>query len=503
MQVSRCTCLLIGLASASAHAQDATVSATSEAPPEKPLELRLTLSSFLFRQTGDDAAPFVMNGAGVTNASPVRRYFGDLRMELGDAGLAVDARVRQTSSERYQAGASSGGEYEVRTLSYKLGGDSTSLTVGRQYIDAVGASKVDGAALTQRLAKTVTGTLFAGAFPDLGSRSVDTDYAGGSVPLSGGFGVSYATPNYHGDVGAAAVYAPHSELAVDASRVFTTASGYWRPANPVDIYHFALVDVAGGAGARLTNGSLGIDVHPINTLKVGLSGNHVSTDILQINARNTLADPDPTAMGIVQNDVAITRVSSDMARATTSLALAQGRFEVSLVGGYHRRPAVEVPLSDGTGAVTFPEAKSASGTLQLLDRKSIGGLRIALAGTVTSPLSDTGARSRGTVVRAAVSKAFAGARGEVEADVMGERFHDAGGSTCMTSLDPLACYGTAKINAAQAGVLASWQVAREWLLLADTHLGYQDIRSSSPSGLVDWPTVYSLTVFTRVQWRYR
>jgi hypothetical protein len=86
---------------------------------------------------------------------------------------------------------------------------------------------------------------------------------------------------------------------------------------------------------------------------------------------------------------------------------------------------------------------------------------------------------------------------------MGERFHDVGGATCMTSLDPLACYGTAKINAAQAGVLASWQLAREWLLLADTHLGYQDSRSSSPSGPVDWPTVYSLTVFTRVQWRYR
>ena len=499
MQMTRALMLTCALASA-ARADDAI---EKRGDTRDDLDLRLTLSSFLVRETGDATAPLVDNGASVDNASPVRRYFGDLRMELDDGNLDVDARVRQTSSERYQAGASSGGEYEVRTLSYKLGGDNTSVTVGRQYVDAVGASKIDGAALSQRLAKTVTGTLFAGAFPDLGSRSVDTDYAGGTIPLSGGLGVSYATPNYHGDVGAAAVYAPHSELAVDASRVFTTASGYWRPANPVDIYHFALVDVAGGAGARLTNGSLGVDVHPLNTLKVGVSGNHVSTDILQINARNTLADPDPTAMGIVQNDIAITRVSSDMLRATTSLALAQGRFEVSVIGGYHRRPAVDVPLADGTGAVTFPEAKSASGTLQLLDRKSVGGLRIALAGTVTTPLSDTGARSRGTVVRAAVSKAFADARGELEADVMGERFHDVGGSTCMTSLDPLACYGTAKINAAQAGVLASWQIAREWLLLADTHLGYQDIRSSSPTGLVDWPTVYSLTVFTRVQWRYR
>lgn len=503
MQVTRHACLLVVLASAVAHADDTSVTAQAQGTEAKRLDLRLTLSSFLFRQTGDAADPFVSSGAAVTNASPVRRYFGDLRVELDDTGLDVDARVRQTTSERYQAGATAGGEYEIRTLSYKLGSERTALTVGRQYIAAAGESKVDGVAFSQRIADDWTGTIFGGAFPDIGSRSVETDYVNGVVPVAGGLGVSYQTPNYHGDLGGAAVYAS-DDTAGDMSRVFATSSGYWRPANPVDIYHFALVDVAGTGGARLTNGSIGVDVHPAEALKLSVSGHHVSTDILTINARNTLVDPDPSTMGIVQNDLAITRVSSDMARAGTSVALARARFELSLSGGLHRRPGVDVPLADGSGTYRFAEAKSADATMSVLDRRSIGGLRVQLAGTISVPLTDEAPnRSRGTLVRAAVRRGFASERGEVEADVMGERFRDVGGGMCTESLDPSACFGTARIDALQAGVLASWRIGREWLLLADTHVGYQDIQSSSPEGPVDWPTVFSVTVFTRVQWRYR
>ncbi|HEY5947121.1 MAG TPA: hypothetical protein VIV40_16575, partial [Kofleriaceae bacterium] len=65
-----------------AHAQDASVAAEASDAEAKQLDLRLTLSSFLFRQTGDPASPFVTSGADVGNASPVRRYFGDLRVEL-------------------------------------------------------------------------------------------------------------------------------------------------------------------------------------------------------------------------------------------------------------------------------------------------------------------------------------------------------------------------------------------------------------------------------------
>jgi hypothetical protein len=99
---------------------------------------------------------------------------------------------------------------------------------------------------------------------------------------------------------------------------------------------------------------------------------------------------------------------------------------------------------------------------------------------------------------------FAQQRGQIEADITGLHFNDvdvSGG--CMTSLNVFGCYGSSDTKAAQAGALASWRVAREWLLLADVHVGYQDAHSTSINGPVDWPRVYSVTAFTRIQWRYR
>jgi hypothetical protein len=361
--------------------------------------------------------------------------------------------------------------------------------------------------------------VFAGAFPDLGSRSLDTDYlhvrnedgTQGSliVPLTGGLGMAYQTPDYHGDVGVAAVYVAQTvpnATTEEASRVFTTSSGYWRPSTGLDIYHFALLDVVGQSGVSLTNGSLGVDLRPAPNLQVSASINHVSTDLLAITARNLLADPDPSAIGVVQNNIALVHVSQDIARGAASLSLGQQRFELTASGGLHYRPAVEVALADGTGVVPFPEARSADVTLVVLDRHSIGGLRTSLAASLTFPIGSTVPnRNRGTVVRLAAGKMFAEQRGQLEVDVMGEHLRDVDTSTggCMTSLNVFACYGTSDTTAAQAGALVSWRIGREWLLIGDTHLGYQDLHSTSLSGSVAWPHVYSVTAFLRAQWRYR
>jgi len=522
---------LVGLvlATSGARADDASVTKTATAPSPDALDLRLTLSSFLYRQTGADAPPLVDQGQAPQNASPVHRFFGDLRMELTDEGLAIDARVRQTTSARYQSGADGGGEYELRTLSYRIGSPHTHLTLGRQYIDAVGATKVDGIAFSQAISgDAVSGTVFGGTFPQLGSRSVDTDYThvrnadgtegGVLLPVVGGLGVTYQTPSIHGDLGAAGVYVPQdvpNAPAEEKTRVFAASSGYWRPASTVDIYHFALLDVAGGNGANLTNGSVGVDARPVTNVQLTVAVNHVSTDLLQIAARNALTDPDPSAIGVVQNNITLLRISQDMARGAASLALAARRFELSLGGGFHRRPSVAVALADGMSSVTFPEAKSADLTFTILDRRSVADTRIALSGTITEPIGSATTWSRATVARASVSKMFAEQRGQVEVDVMGEHVQDANAQACINSLNPLACYGTSSTNAAQAGTLVSWRVAREWLLIADAHVGYQKIGShylipmtSDPaSPLVDmpvaWPTVFSVTGFVRLQWRYR
>jgi hypothetical protein len=483
------------------------------------VDLRLTLSSFLFRETGADAPAIVDQGAELENASPVKRYFGDLRMELAGAGLTLDARVRQTTSQRFQSGASGGGEYEIRTLAYRLGSARTSLTLGRQFIEAVGATKVDGLAFTQQLTRRVAATLFGGAFPQLGSRSLETDYprirnedgTEGSIlfPLTGGLGLAYQTTNFHGDLGVAGIYVSQTvpnATSQEASRVFTTSSGYWRPVAMLDIYHFALLDVAGANDVALTNGSLGIAARPVSSVQLTASLHHVGTDVLQITTRNLLTDPDPTAIGIVQNNLAVIRVSQDMVRGGASLALARQRFEISVSGGVHRRPEVSVALADGTGTVAFPETRSADAMFTVLDRRSVGGLRASLTGILTFPIGSTVTnRARGTTVRIAASKLVADERGQLEADVSALHFTDVDSSTgeCMTSLDIFACYGTSDTKALQAGVLASWRVGREWMILADTHLGYRDMTSTSISGPVVWPTVYSLTAFLRVQWRYR
>src|SRR5262249_50263687 len=57
------------------------------------VDLRLTLSTFLYRETGGDAPAIADQGATLQNASPVQRTFGDLRSELSAGGFALDARI--------------------------------------------------------------------------------------------------------------------------------------------------------------------------------------------------------------------------------------------------------------------------------------------------------------------------------------------------------------------------------------------------------------------------
>jgi hypothetical protein len=257
------------------------------------------------------------------------------------------------------------------------------------------------------------------------------------------------------------------------------------------------------SGARLTNGNLGLELQPVPSLQLSASVHHASAELLTIAARNLLTDPDPSALGIVQNNLNILRVSSDAARAGASLALAQARFEISLSGGLHRRPGVAVALADGT-SINFAEATHADATLVILDRHSVGGLRASLAGTLTLPMgSGVPDRSRGAVVRLALGRPVAGGHGEVLIDAMGERFRDVGSSgACMTSVDVFACYGTATTTAAQLGGVATWRAGREWLLLVDAHAGIQDGTSPTATGTMTWPRLVSLTAFARVQWRY-
>jgi hypothetical protein len=205
----------------------------------------------------------------------------------------------------------------------------------------------------------------------------------------------------------------------------------------------------------------------------------------------------------VQNGVALYRVSQDVARGAISVGLARSRFELTLAGSLHRRPAVEVAV-EGGGTVTFAEASMVDATLTVLDRRSIAGLRIVGSGTVLHPVGARSPnRSRGVIVRLAASRGFAGKRGEILGDVMVQRVHDLGPPMGCTELDNVACFGTSSTTAGQVGALTTFRASSAWLVLFDGHLGLRRSASiDAQTQEVLWPTVLSWTAFLRLQWRF-
>ncbi len=495
---------------------DARPPRTASAEPPAKLEVRLTLSSFLYRELADDADPLVSGGAAPAGASSVRRFFGDLRGELtadrvGGGAVRVDGRVRAATLERYQGGED---EYELRALTYAHALGPAELRLGRQVIDALGATRVDGAQLTAPLSARLRLTTFAGAYPQRGSRSLTTDYpvihaidgsaAGRLVPVVGGAGVSYRKASYAADLGAVGVVASADvpgATAADGRRGFVTANGYARPHPAVDLYAHGVVDVIAAGGARVTEASGGVDLWPHPAIELSLTGHHVDNEVFAIAALNQLVDPDPAAMGQVENGTAIVRVAQDAARAAASVAVAAQRFQLTVGGGYLQRPAVTVPLTGG-GALTMPGAQMGELTISALDRRAPGRLRVEASGTALTPLGEASAsRSRGLIGRVAVERDGDDATFTIDASAHSYRdLGPAGG--CMT-LDPLACLGTSATRGVAAGALVSLSAGPEWLILVDARGGLDDTDATFGGAAVTWPRRYWLSAFARLQWRYR
>ena len=524
--------LLAGSAGqAVAQSTDAAVERPA-APSEPTVNLRLTLTTFIYRESGDPGAPLATDGARPDGASPVRRFFNDLRLRartdnLGHPGrgFALDLRARQTASGEFQAGAGAGSEYEVREAAVHDRVGHLDVSLGRQTVLEVAGTKIDGLALRQPLGKTWSFIAFGGAYPLRGSRSVDTDYpvlhpmdpttgqpsdTGGTrlIPVATGAALSYHRPDLYGDVGVGGIVPLNTGDATMPAdrrgRGFVSSTGYWRPGAGFNLYHYAVYDALGPSAGALTNLSAGANAYPSQDLQLTLAVNHVETELLQIAARDLLEDPDPAAMGLVQNRVELLRTTADEVRAVTSLAMARHRFEISLSGSLRRRPAIDVGLVGG-GQVTFPASELAETSLRLVDRRSLAGLRLAGTASWFHPLdTDPGGASSGVVVRLDASRGFADERGQIDVDVSAQRFRDLGQKSTCDSLDPLACFGTERLSGAEAGALLSYQAAGNWLIEGDLHLGAQKLRSINPTGaLVEWPAVLSVTGFGRLEWRFR
>ena len=389
----------------------------------------------------------------------------------------VDARVRQTTSQRFQSGAER--RWRVRGPHARL---SARLRAHRAHDRPAvhrqrsARPRSTASPSTRRLDASVGGVVFAATFPELGSRSLDTDYprirnddgTDGAllVPFTGGLGVAYQTadlPRRSRRRGGLrrrrrCRTRPRKRPRACSRRRAATARRHRSPT----IYHFALLDVAGQAGVTLTNGSVGVDAHPTATVQLSASVNHVSTDA----AADRDAQPARRSRSVGDRRSSRTTspcsgCSQDAARAGASLALAHQRFEVSVSGGVHRRPEVSVELADGSGAVAFPEARSADATFSVLDRRSLGGTRASLAASIGAPIGDERPERRARHDRARRGGPdVRRERGQLEVDVMAERFRTSAraGDVHDLARRVRVLRRRARRPRPQAGVLASWRI---------------------------------------------
>ncbi len=519
--------------SSTAHAQfvsgqgdqaDEGVSASVEESPATDLDLRLTLSSFAYGEFAGEAEGLIDGGDTLLVASPYRRVLGDLRLELAAEHIAgtgfdsrVDARVRHVNRGDVQSGFRGDDEFDLRELAVSYGGKKQRIGFGRQRILAVDASKIDGISYTRESKGPWSLVFFGGTYPTRGSRSIDQDYPKQElvdgqpsgkrvVPAIIGAGASYARAKVHGDIGTGAivpVYTYGSKGSKDRPQVFVHSKGYWRLSSATTFYHYATADLASQEGSALRNASAALTSQAAEHILLHASVHHQSTELLQESVVNQLEDPDTESMGLVQNGLSFVRVASQSARAAVSLDALSRRLQFTLQAGLRQRPDVSLELADGS-SFEITTSRSSEFTLMMLDRRFPLGLRL---GGQVSLLQGLGkndlATTSGVVGGVEISRAFWEERGEFSVDAAAQSLKDSDRLGVCDPSNALSCYGRSKVTAAQLGVQASLQSAKNWLLLLDGHWGIERVEShDAMEQPIKLPTVQSIAAFVRLQYRF-
>ncbi len=426
-----------------------------------------TSSSFVYKESGG-ALPGTAGTLGVTSGSPASRMFTDLRAQFaarhvsgGNWDVRLDGRVRYAANPadastgantldddvRAQSGGLGRNEADLRELSLARYGETTTFVLGRQLVPELAATRVDGVRLTVIRSERLSLLGFAGLMPVRGSRSIGFDYplvedaagaaAGRLLPMGGGLGAAYRTLRTYGSFGAV-VSVPGKDA---DPRAFVTSAGYFRGSPQLDVYHYAVIDIIGDAGAALTNLSLGVDYRPRPRVRLSANVNHVDTESLDIAARSLLSDRD--AAGVVRNDIELKRVASNQARVGVSIALGQvEQIEVSTAISIRQRG--EVALTDGTTTTTLLAAQSVEVWGQLVHR-NLKGARVGLDLTKIAGIGDaTFGRSSVLALRAFGSRDFKGGKGEAEVGLgYANASDDNIGTTCATVPE---CFGASEVS---------------------------------------------------------
>lgn len=541
------------VAPASADAQETRLDrfqAEKAAEDETVTQGRLTSSTFFFQELGDS----VVNGANevADNASPVTRLYTELRAQLGltQPGLnrldvRADARVRMVlpcdfafvsdpaaglppeqlgqDKCRTQSGTYGGNEYEIRELYGRRAGGELELQGGRQFVGEVAATKIDGIKATYTLDGNWSLIGFGGLAPSRISRSLLDDYDEGVLPIAAGAAGAYRYGGYFGSVGAAGIV-PLVTSNADAEiqpRIFVTSNGYWRPSELLDVYHYVSVDLSGAStdevSDQLTNLSLGANVKPVEDLRITATLQHFSTDTLDEFARLRLDDA--AQNDIVQNNVDVLRLSSQAARLGVSLALMEQRFEVSTSFQVRHRPSQAIcsgsdPECSVVGLDTTEDAWSGEAMVSLVDRQSIGGLRLGASVINMFGLYELGlgndsyGRSNFLVARLDASRVLMKELVTVDADLAYLHAEDVGGSGCAAEpnvgVPPLSCYGTAIVDTISGGATVYYRFQPDWFALVTANAALQMFDAPSPAARMERlaSTNTGITGFLRLAYRF-
>jgi hypothetical protein len=523
-------------------------------------DIRLTSTTFGYREAGDVGTPVMPGTAQPENASPINRLFTDARAQVTAKHVSgskwdyrLDTRFRlnntgpltsnrldpEDETLRTQSGLFGDREIDVRELYLRRNGRQTDWLVGRQMVLEIAATKIDGIRFEYEKDKIWRLIGFGGFYPTRGSRSIVDDYphqapdpAGADplavgprvLPVAVGGGGAYRYKKSHGAIGAAAILPLAEEQVggqIEKPRVFVTSNGYWRRSTKLDVYHYLVFDLE-GAGVqnretsdpckgRCRNVLLGANWHPRWSLRVSASLSQVDTETLNVQAKTRLEEPD-TGAGAgarIQSNVEVLRIASQAARLGVSSSFKDMRFEVSVNGRLRRRPAFTVTGTDGTPFV-FPESQAAELSLGLVDRHSFKGFRLfgnvsSIFGVGDRNLNRTAAK----IARVGGSRVFRGGRGELEVDVSYVASEDdnqgAAATTCLPgTLSPLDCYGTSSVKTAQAGSLVFYQLSSKLIAVASVRVGFVNLTLTDSAGArLDMPRVLTTSGFLRLDYKFR
>lgn len=552
---------LVGAAAGTARAQDEPGSdrfffVDKESKKERQsttYDGSLTSTTFYYREFGSSAPPLIMNTSQPASASPLDRLFTDLRGQLDARHVAgskidfrLDGRARADFSSHTtasnpndefepktvpgQAGTFGGNEYELREMYFRRDGESFDWWVGRHFVLELAATKIDGVQVQRQLSKQWRSITFVGLYPSRISRDVREDYPtdpdidpdpavveeGARVmPVAGGQGAAYRLERVYGAfglVGIAPLSEDESTGTVEKTRVFAHSNGYWRPSARVDLFHYAIVDALGAAGAGLTNLTVGVNFQPKPNVHTYLQASRIDTETLNVHAQTKLEDPDPNRpVTVVQNNIEVQRIAQDAVRAGVSVGFASNRYEVSTSGALRRRPELTVNEGDPDMAgdeIVFPAAQGVDVTFSAVDRRSFKDMRIGLSATRSFSVGNVNLyRSKTLILRADAAREVAKGKGEVEGSftVIDSR-DDNRGTPCNIGTPIEDCYGSSNVQSFTASGLGFYRFKPAWFVVGSVSLGRQLMASTGgvpgDTTFQAQPAVTIANLFVRLAYRF-